>query len=187
MSSEPKCIPRNLTATPLPALWGWQGWYVLVNLGLMFLIVWKDWIRTEFAVMLCLMMIYSAQIITTEEALIGFSNSGVMTVTVLYVVAEGLSATGGVDYFMSKLMGHPRTLGMALTRMMIPVAIVSAFINNTPLVALMIPIIQKWSRKVNIPPSQLMIPLSFATILGGTVTMIGTSTKYVFNHRAMLV
>ena len=177
MSSSSTCVPRNLTAVVLPPIWGWDGWYTVVNIILMFIILLKDWIRTEFAVLLCLMMLYSAQIVTTEEALVGFSNSGVLTVLVLYVVAEGLSATGGVDYFMSKVMGRPKTLGLALVRMCIPVAMTSAFINNTPLVAIMIPIIDKWSRKVHLAPSQLQMPLSFATILGGTVTMIGTSTK----------
>jgi Na+/H+ antiporter NhaD/arsenite permease-like protein len=61
----------------------------------------------------------------------------------------------------------------------IPVAFVSAFLNNTPVVAIMIPILQKWSRRVGIPNSQLMIPLSFASILGGTCTLIGTSTNLV--------
>jgi Na+/H+ antiporter NhaD/arsenite permease-like protein len=153
--------------------------YVLVCLIVMFIILLKDYIRTEFAMLLCSMMIYSAQIITLEEAFIGFSNSGVLTVLVLYVVAEGLSATGGVDYFMSKVMGEPKTVGMALIRMCIPVAATSAFINNTPLVALMIPIIDKWSRKVKIPPSLLQMPLSFATILGGTITMIGKPVEHI--------
>lgn len=171
------CTPRNLTAVDLPPIWGWQGWYVLTCIVIMFYLMVRDVIRTEFALLLCLLSIYSAQIITTEEAFYGFSNSGVLTVLVLYIVAEGLSATGGVDYFMSKVMGQPQTLGMALIRMCIPVAVASAFINNTPLVALMIPIIDKWARKVKIPPSQLQIPLSYATILGGTISMIGTSTK----------
>jgi di/tricarboxylate transporter len=147
--------------------------YVISCLVAMFVIMLKDWARTEFAVLLCSMMFYSAQITTLEETFIGFSNSGVLTVLVLYVVAEGLSATGGVDYFMSKIMGEPKTVGTALIRMCVPVAITSAFINNTPLVALMIPIIDKWARKVKLPPSQLQLPLSFATILGGTITMIG--------------
>ena len=62
---------------------------------------------------------------------------------------------------------------------MVPIAIVSAFLNNTPVVAIMIPIIQKWARKCNIPQAQLFIPLSFSSILGGTCTLIGTSTNLV--------
>ena len=97
----------------------------------------------------------------------------------LFVVAAGISNTGALDYYMGKLLGTPKNVASAQIRLMVPVAFVSAFLNNTPVVAIMIPILQKWSRRVNIPNSQLMIPLSFASILGGTCTLIGTSTNLV--------
>jgi hypothetical protein len=121
MSTSARCVPRNFTAVPLPGLWGWEGWYVLVCLVLMFVVLLKDWMRTEFAIVLCTLFIWSAQIITTNQALAGFSNSGVLTVATLYIVAEGLSATGGVDYFMGKLMGKPRTLGKLVIRTIISI------------------------------------------------------------------
>ena len=97
----------------------------------------------------------------------------------LFVVAAGISNTGALDYYMGKLLGSPKSAATAQIRLMVPVAIVSAFLNNTPVVAIMIPILQKWSRKCGIPNSQLFIPLSFASILGGTCTLIGTSTNLV--------
>jgi di/tricarboxylate transporter len=113
------------------------------------------------------------------DGLKGFSNKGLLTVACLFVVAAGISNTGALDYYMSKLLGTPKTVASAQVRLMVPVAFVSAFLNNTPVVAIMIPILQKWSKKCGIAPSQLFIPLSFASILGGTCTLIGTSTNLV--------
>ena len=80
---------------------------------------------------------------------------------------------------MSKLLGRPQNAASAQIRLMAPIAIVSAFLNNTPVVAVMIPIVQSWGRSIGISAQQLLIPLSFASILGGTCTLIGTSTNLV--------
>ena len=94
-------------------------------------------------------------------------------------MAAGISATGGLDWYMSKLLGKPRTIAGAQLRLMVPIALVSGFLNNTPVVAVMIPIVQRWAENIHIPKEQVMIPLSFASILGGTCTLIGTSTNLV--------
>lgn len=80
---------------------------------------------------------------------------------------------------MGKLLGRPSTAASAQLKLMIPIALVSAFLNNTPVVAVMIPIIQRWAKNIRISAQQLLIPLSFASILGGTCTLIGTSTNLV--------
>ena len=121
----------------------------------------------------------AANIVTIAEGVSGFSNEGVLTVLVLFVVAAGIQLTGGLDWYMSKLLGRPVNTPAAQLRLMIPIAIISAFLNNTPVVVIMIPIVQKWGKNVGIAPSQLLIPLSFASILGGTCTLIGTSTNLV--------
>lgn len=80
---------------------------------------------------------------------------------------------------MNKLLGRPVNTSGAQLRLMVPIAIISAFMNNTPVVVIMIPICQKWGKNVGISPAQLLMPLSFASILGGTCTLIGTSTNLV--------
>ena len=80
---------------------------------------------------------------------------------------------------MGKLLGRPVNVAGAQLRLMIPIAIISAFLNNTPVVVIMIPICLKWGKTTNISPAQLLIPLSFASILGGSCTLIGTSTNLV--------
>lgn len=122
-----------------------------------------------------------AGIIDTEEALQGFSNSGVVTVGVLFVVAAGLKQSGALAFLVSRALGRPRTLRAAQTRMVIPVTIGSAFINNTPLVAMLLPVVIDWSRSMRIPPSKLLLPLSYSAVLGGLLTLVGTSTNLVVN------
>ena len=144
----------------------------------MFIVIVKDWVRVEFAMLMTLTMMVAALtpsgILTPETAYVGFANTGVLTVTVLFVVAEGLSATGALDYLMNKMMGNPKTIGVAIVRMTFPHALISEITNNTPQVALMIPIINVWARKINIPPSLLHLPMSYASILGGTLSQLGT-------------
>ena len=120
-------------------------------------------------------------ILTPAQALAGFSNTGVITIATLYVVAAGLKETGAVQWISVRLLGQPHSVRGALGRMLLPVGILSAFMNNTTVVAMFIPAIQDWSQRLAIPASKLLLPLSYATILGGTCTLIGTSTNLVVN------
>src|SRR5690606_18200660 len=106
---------------------------------------------------------------------------GLATVGVLYVVVAGLVDTGAIQMLGSRLLGWPRTLASALLRLMLPVTGLSAFLNNTPVVAMMVPFVEEWSRRCQIAVSKLMIPLSYAAVLGGTTTIIGTSTNLIVN------
>ena len=120
-------------------------------------------------------------VISPAEALGGFANEGLATVAVLFVVAEGLRQTGGISFVGQRLLGQPKSLAQAQTRVMIPTALGSAFLNNTPVVAMMMPIISDWARKFRYSVSHLLLPLSYAAILGGLCTLIGTSTTIVVN------
>ena len=113
------------------------------------------------------------------ELLKGFSNPGMLTVAVLFMVAAGMYATGAITMIMDRLIGVPDTIVSAQLRVLPPVAFGSAFLNNTPLVAMMIPVIRDLSRASRLPPQQLYLPLSFASILGGMCTVISTSTNLV--------
>jgi len=118
-------------------------------------------------------------VLTPGEALSGLSNPGLATVGVLYVVASGLIETGAVHAVGERLLGHPRSERRAQLRLMLPVAGVSAFLNNTPVVAMLVPAVQDWARRHRLSVSKLMIPLSYAAIFGGTCTIIGTSTNLI--------
>lgn len=122
-----------------------------------------------------------AGVLDTSTALAGFSNPGMITIAVLYVVVTGLQQTGGLDLVSRTLLGLPKGETRAMARLVIPVVGLSAFLNNTPIVAMFIPVVNDWCRKLRISPSKLMIPLSYAAIMGGMCTLIGTSTNLVVN------
>lgn len=118
-------------------------------------------------------------VLTAPEALSGFSNEGMITVALLFIVAQGLSQTGGAAWLAGSLLGRPSNIGIAQLRLMLPVATLSSVVNNTPVVAMMIPAVIDWAKRHRFAVSQLMMPLSYAAIIGGACTLIGTSTNLV--------
>lgn len=118
-------------------------------------------------------------ILGATEAFSGFSNPGVLTVAVLFAVTAGLRETGAIDWIVQRILGRPRSLRSAVARVVFPAIPVSAFLNNTAVVAMLVPAISDWARKLRLSPSKLMLPFNYATILGGTCTLIGTSTNLV--------
>ena len=115
------------------------------------------------------------------QAFAGFANSGLVTVALLYVVAGGVQETGAIEWLGRALLGTPRGARRALARVVLPTAALSAFMNNTPLMALLIPLVKDWCRRTGISPSKLLLPLNHAALLGGTCVLIGTSTNLVAN------
>jgi len=120
-------------------------------------------------------------VLSADEALAGFSSSGVVTVGVLYVVVSGLQESGGLLWISSRVLGTPTSTRRAQLRLMLPVYGLSGFLNNTPVVAMFIPVVMQWVRRLERSPAQFLIPLSYASILGGMCTLIGTSTNLVVN------
>lgn len=157
----------------------WETIYTVVVLILMFAVLITDRVGTDSVMLTALTAFYIAGIIDIKEALAGFSSRGLLTVLVLFVVAEGLNKTGALNWYVAKLLGRPKTPSEAQLRVMIPIAALSGFINDTPLVVITLPIVIQWAKKINISTRYLLIPLSFASLLGGVCTLIGTSTNLV--------
>jgi di/tricarboxylate transporter len=114
-----------------------------------------------------------------DQLLDGFSNSGVLTIGALFMVAAGMYSTGAITMISEKLIGRPKTLLGAQLKILPAVSFGSAFLNNTPLVAMMIPVIRDLAKSCRLAATRLYIPLSYASILGGTCTLIGTATNLV--------
>lgn len=159
----------------------WHGWITLGAIALMSVALLRNIARPDVILLGTLTLLTTAGVIDPVEAVGGFDNEGLMTVATMFIVVAGLSATGGMSLLTSPLLGRPRSTLDAQMRLMLPVTVMSAFLNNTPIVAMFMPVVNEWCKKSGISPSKLFIPLSYAAILGGTCTLIGTSTNLVVN------
>lgn len=124
-------------------------------------------------------------ILTPKEAFAGFANEGMLTVGLMFVIAAALQQTGVLEFVGQQVFGKTRSARGAMTRLSTVIIPISAFLNNTPVVAMFMPIVMDWCRRHQISPSKLLIPVSYLAVLGGTCTLIGTSTNLVV-HGLML-
>lgn len=124
---------------------------------------------------------WSIGVLDAKEALAGLSNEGVVTIAALFIVAAALAETGSMNWLVRKIMGQGGSLWKVQNRLLWPTALLSGFLNNTPLVAMLLPVTHDWAKRHNFSVSHLLMPLSFAAILGGSCTLIGTSTNLIVN------
>lgn len=157
----------------------WEAVVTLLTLAAVLGTLMITRVSADLVLMAAMAFLLIIGILDPAQALAGFANPGVITIATLYVVAAGLKETGAVQWIARSLLGHPKTERGAQFRMLAPTGILSSFMNNTAVVAMFIPAIQDWAQRLNIPASRLLLPLSYAAILGGTCTLIGTSTNLV--------
>ena len=157
----------------------WEAWLSLSLTIVMVIAMVRSLAAPDMVLLGGVAVLTATGILSPEEAFSGFANIGMLTVAVMFVISSGVQHTGGLDALTARLLGRPRSLAVAQLRMMLPVSALSAFLNNTPVVAMMIPVITDWSRRVQISPGRLFIPLSYASIIGGSCTLIGTATNLV--------
>ncbi|MBZ2167496.1 SLC13 family permease [Marinobacter sp. F4216] len=157
----------------------WQGILTLITLFSVLSALAVTRVSADLILMAALAFLLITGILGPADALAGFGNPGVITIATLYIVAAGLKETGAVQWIARLMLGHPKTERGAQLRMVAPTGLLSGFMNNTAVVAMFIPAIQDWAQRLGIPASKLLLPLSYAAILGGTCTLIGTSTNLV--------
>lgn len=155
------------------------AWITLILLIAMFVMlvwnkipIWLVFIGTVTVAM-------TLQLAPPAALLKGYSNAGVITVAALYPVAAGMYATGAISLLSEKIIGLPKSISMAQVRILVPVAMVSGFLYNTPLVAMMIPAVRDVTRRTGLTASKLFMGLSYIALLGGTITLIGTSVNLI--------
>ena len=159
----------------------WQGWLAIAVTIAAFLGNALTTLPADVVFLGAAAVLFVSGVLDEEAALAGFSNAGMVTVGALYIVVAGLQQTGALQWVSQQVLGMPKTPSRALVRLMLPVMGASAFLNNTPVVAMFIPVVNDWCRKLRFSPSKLMIPLSYAAIFGGLFSLIGTSTNLVVN------
>jgi di/tricarboxylate transporter len=160
---------------------GWEGWFTIGSVVVMFTLLICTPIGPEFILMGIVTVLTTIGILEPDQALIGMKNKGMVTVAILFAVASGIRETGAIRLVTPFLETKPKSIARAQLRLMLPVSALSAFLNNTPVVAIFIPAVSAFAKRCNFPVSKLMIPLSYAAIFGGTCTLIGTSTNLIVN------
>lgn len=161
---------------------GPEGWITLGILIAAFSAVLFSNLAADAVFITAAVLLMSFGVLTPTEMLSGFSNTGLATIAVLFVVASALTRTGALYEFSQQILGRSANPRIAQLRLMAPVAAISSVLNNTPVVAMMIPIVSDWAKRFGLPLGKLMIPLSYAAIVGGTCTLVGTSTNLVINE-----
>lgn len=160
---------------------GFEAWIAVAIVGAVFFLLLLTRLSPDLILAGGMTACLVLELAPARDLLSGFSNQGMLTVAALFVVASGIRETGAVWFVFHRLLGRTRSVFGAQARIIGPVAALSAFLNNTPLVAMMLPMVQDWARKRAIPSSKLLIPLSYAAILGGMATLLGTSTNLIVN------
>lgn len=157
----------------------WEAWLTLAVIALAVVLLARELTVPAAVVFGATVTLLVAGVIEPAEAFQGFSNPAPITVAALYVVAGAIEKTGILGPFVQSFLGGRSSERVALTRLVVPAAGASAFLNNTPIVAMLVPAVSRWAARTDRSLSQYLMPLSFAAILGGMVTLIGTSTNLI--------
>ena len=157
------------------------AWITIVTVLSMFTVMLFTKLRADLVFLGAIGILYVTGVLDAKEAFSGFSSTSVVVIGVLFVVVAGLMHTGVLQWIVKHLLGQPSSYGKAVIRLMLPVAALSSFLINTTVVALFVNIVKMWSKKLNISPSKLLIPLSYASGMGGVCTLIGTPPNLIIS------
>lgn len=157
-----------------------EGYIVLAIVFITIVALAKEVMRPGLIFFSAATVLMAMGIISDKEVLAGFANKGMITIGILFLVSEGIRQSGILNRLAQTYLPHKRRKMVSMIpQIMFPVSVLSAFLNNTPVVIIFAPIIKKWSENLNLSSKKFLIPLSYATIFGGMCTLIGTSTNLV--------
>jgi len=158
---------------------------MFMAIGLLLVLLYTEYFRPTVSFFLVIVMLNVVGVIDPQDVLSGFANEQLAVIILFLAISDVIRKSSVVDNFFFQLMGRTNSKKKFLAKMMLLVASFSSFFNNTPLVAMMLPHVNKWSVRNNVAVSKLMIPLSYAAILGGCITLVGTSTNLIVNGMAV--
>ena len=158
-----------------------DAWITIVTVLGMFSILLFTKLRTDLVFLGAIGILYVTGVLDAKEAYSGFSSTSVVVIGVLFVVVAGLMHMGVLQWIVKHLLGQPGSYSKAVTRLMLPVALLSSFLSNTTVVALFVNIVKMWAKKLGVSPSKLLIPLSYASGMGGVCTLIGTPPNMIIS------
>ena len=157
------------------------AWITILTVLTMFTVLLLTKLRADVVFLGAISILFVTGVLNAKEAFSGFSSTSVVIIGVLFVVVSGLTHTGVLQWIVKNLLGQPESYSKAVVRLMLPVAALSSFLSNTTVVALFVGIVKMWSKKLGISPSKLLIPLSYASGMGGVCTLIGTPPNLIIS------
>ena len=157
------------------------AWITILTVLSMFTVLLFTKLRADLVFLGAIGILFVTGVLDAKEAFSGFSSGSVVVIGVLFVVVAGLPHTGVLQWLVKHLLGQPTGYSKAVVRLMLPVAALSSFLSNTTVVALFVNIVKIWSKKLGISPSKLLIPLSYASGMGGVCTLIGTPPNLIIS------
>jgi len=158
-----------------------DAWITIITVLSMFTVLLVTKLRSDLVFLGAIAILFVTGVLNAKEAFSGFSSTSVVVIGVLFVVVSGLTHTGVLQWIVKNLLGQPNSYSKAVVRLMLPVAALSSFLSNTTVVALFVGIVKMWSKKLGISPSKLLIPLSYASGMGGVCTLIGTPPNLIIS------
>lgn len=158
-----------------------HAWITIVTVFVMFSTLLLTKLRTDLVFLCAIAILFVTGVLDAKEAFSGFSSASVVVVGVLFIVVTGLTYTGVLQWIVKHLLGQPDSYSKAVVRLMLPVAALSSFLSNTTVVSLFVRIVKMWSQKLGVSPSKLLIPLSYASGMGGVCTLIGTPPNLIIS------
>lgn len=158
-----------------------HAWITIVTVLTMFTVLLFTKLRSDLVFLGAIAILFVTGVLDAKEAFSGFSSTSVIVIGVLFVVVAGLTHTGVLQWIVKHLLGQPKSYKGAVARLMLPVAALSSFLSNTTVVALFVGIVRMWSKKLGVSPSKLLIPLSYASGMGGVCTLIGTPPNLIIS------
>ena len=157
------------------------AWITIATVLTMFTVLLFTKMRADVVFLGAIGILFVTGVLNAKEAFSGFSSTSVVVIGVLFVVVAGLTHTGVLQWIVKHLLGQPKSYAKAVVRLMLPVAGLSSFLSNTTVVALFVGIVKMWSKKLGVSPSKLLIPLSYASGMGGVCTLIGTPPNLIIS------
>jgi di/tricarboxylate transporter len=158
-----------------------HAWITIVTVLTMFSVLLFTKLRSDLVFLGAIAVLFLTGVLDAKEAFSGFSSTSVIVIGVLFVVVAGLTHTGVLQWIVKHLLGQPKSYKGAVMRLMLPVAALSSFLSNTTVVALFVGIVKVWAKKLGVSPSKLLIPLSYASGMGGVCTLIGTPPNLIIS------
>lgn len=155
------------------------AWITIVTIASIFFVMARTRIPAEVAFLGALTVLLVTGVVTEEEGMSGFGSEPVVVHAAFFVIIAGLMQTGVLYWLTQHVLGDPQNYHRALFKLMLPVSVLSAFLNSVNVVAIFIDAVKIWARQLKISPSKLLLPLSYAASLGGMCSLLGNSSNLV--------